>query len=147
LLPRSQSGDPTVHGTFDDVIRRLPYVRDLGFDVLYFPPIHPIGRTNRKGPNNALPARPDDPGSPWPIAAAAGGHAALPPELGSLDAYRRLVEAPRAHGPEIALAFAIQWSPDHPWIRQHPEWFGWRPDGTIKLAENPPKKYEDIVNV
>ncbi len=147
LLPRSQSGDPTVHGTFDDVIRRLPYVRDLGFDVLYFPPIHPIGRTNRKGPNNALTAGPDDPGSPYAIGAADGGHDAIHPELGSFDDFRRLVDAARDHGLEIALDFAIQCSPDHPWIRQHPEWFDWRPDGTIKFAENPPKKYEDIVNV
>ncbi|SMF57482.1 alpha-1,4-glucan:maltose-1-phosphate maltosyltransferase [Tistlia consotensis] len=147
LMPRSQSGDAGRHGTFDDVVARLPYVRELGFDVLYFPPIHPIGRTNRKGRNNSLIAEADDPGSPYAIGAAEGGHDAIHPELGSLEDFRRLVAAARDHGLEIALDFAIQCSPDHPWIRQHPEWFDWRPDGTIKFAENPPKKYEDIVNV
>jgi len=147
LMPRSQSGDDNRHGTFDDVIARLPYVRDLGFDVLYFPPIHPIGRTNRKGRNNTLTPGPDDPGSPYAIGSEQGGHDALHPELGSFDDFRRLVDAAQDHGLEIALDFAIQCSPDHPWIREHPEWFDWRPDGTIKFAENPPKKYEDIVNV
>lgn len=147
LMPRSQSGDEHRHGTFDDVIARLPYVRDLGFDVLYFPPIHPIGRTNRKGRNNTLTPGPDDPGSPYAIGSDEGGHDAIHPELGSFDDFRRLVEAARDHGLEIALDFAIQCSPDHPWIREHPDWFDWRPDGTIKFAENPPKKYEDIVNV
>jgi starch synthase (maltosyl-transferring) len=147
LMPRSQSGSMDRHGTFDDVIARLPYVRDLGFDVLYFPPIHPIGRTNRKGPNNSLTAGPDDPGSPYAIGSADGGHDAIHPELGDFDDFRRLIDAARDHGLEIALDFAIQCSPDHPWIREHPEWFDWRPDGTIKFAENPPKKYEDIVNV
>ena len=147
LMPRSQSGDPSRHGTFDDVIARLPYVRDLGFDVLYFPPIHPIGTSNRKGRNNALTPGPDDPGSPYAIGAEGGGHDAIHSELGNFDDFRRLVEAAREHGLEIALDFAIQCSPDHPWIRDHPEWFDWRPDGTIKHAENPPKKYEDIVNV
>jgi starch synthase (maltosyl-transferring) len=147
LMPRSQSGDPNRHGTFDDVIARLPYVRDLGFDVLYFPPIHPIGRTNRKGRNNTLTPAPDDPGSPYAIGSEEGGHDAIHPELGTLDDFRRLVEAARAHDLEIALDFAIQCAPDHPWIKEHPEWFDWRPDGTIKFAENPPKKYEDIVNV
>ncbi|MGE5539709.1 MAG: alpha-1,4-glucan--maltose-1-phosphate maltosyltransferase, partial [Gemmatimonas sp.] len=147
LFPRSMSGDPRRHGTFDDVIARLPYVRDLGFDVLYMPPIHPIGRTNRKGRNNSLTAQPDDPGSPYAIGSSEGGHTAIHPELGDIDSFRRLVAAARREGLEIALDFAIQVSPDHPWIREHPEWFDWRPDGTIKFAENPPKKYEDIVNV
>lgn len=147
LMPRSQSPQPGRHGTFDDVIARLPYVRDLGFDVLYFPPIHPIGLTNRKGPNNTLVAGPDDPGSPYAIGAAEGGHDAVHPELGTLADFDRLVGAAESAGLKIALDFAIQCSPDHPWIRQHPEWFEWRPDGTIKFAENPPKKYEDIVNV
>ena len=146
LFPRSQSGSPTVHGTFDDVIARLPYVRDLGFDVLYFPPIHPIGRTNRKGRNNTLTPGPDDPGSPYAIGAAEGGHLDIHPELGTLDDFDRLVAAAREHGLEIALDIALNASPDHPWIKEHPEWFDWRPDGTIKYAENPPKKYEDIVN-
>jgi starch synthase (maltosyl-transferring) len=122
-------------------------VRDLGFDVLYFPPIHPIGRTNRKGRNNALTAEPGDPGSPYAIGSDEGGHDAIHPELGSFEDFHRLVQAAREHGLEVALDFAIQCSPDHPWIRQHPEWFDWRPDGSIKFAENPPKKYEDIVNV
>jgi starch synthase (maltosyl-transferring) len=147
MMPRSQSGDAARHGTFDDVIARLPYVRDLGFDVLYFPPIHPIGRSNRKGRNNALVAEADDPGSPYAIGAAEGGHDALHPELGSFADFHRLVTAAHEHGLEIALDFAIQCAPDHPWIQEHPEWFDWRPDGTLKFAENPPKKYEDIVNV
>jgi len=147
VFPRSMSGDPARHGTFDDVIGRLPYVRDLGFDVLYFPPIHPIGKTNRKGRNNSLTARPDDPGSPYAIGSEEGGHDAIHPELGTFEDFGRLVEAAQSHGLEIAIDFAIQCSPDHPWIKEHPEWFDWRPDGTIKFAENPPKKYEDIVNV
>ena len=147
LFPRSQSGDPHRHGTFDDVIARLPYVRDMGFDVLYLPPIHPIGRTNRKGRNNSLVAQPDDPGSPYAIGASEGGHDAIHPELGTMEDFARLVQAAHEHGLEIALDFAIQCSPDHPWIKEHPEWFDWRPDGSLKFAENPPKKYEDIVNV
>ncbi len=147
MFPRSQSGDVNRHGTFDDVIRRLPYVKDMGFDVLYFTPIHPVGRTNRKGRNNSLAPEAGDPGSPYAIGSSEGGHDALHPELGTFDDFARLVEAADKHGLEIALDFAIQCSPDHPWIREHPEWFDWRPDGTIKFAENPPKKYEDIVNV
>ncbi len=147
MFPRSQSDDPNRHGTFDDVIRKLPYVRDMGFDVLYFTPIHPIGRKNRKGRNNTLTPSPDDPGSPYAIGSEEGGHDAIHPELGTFDDFHRLVSAAHEHGLEIALDFAIQCAPDHPWIREHPEWFDWRPDGTIKYAENPPKKYEDIVNV
>ena len=147
LFPRSQSGDPQRHGTFDDVIRRLPAVRDMGFDTLYFPPIHPIGKKNRKGRNNSLTPAPDDPGSPYAIGAKEGGHDAIHPQLGTLDDFRRLLAAAKEHGMEIALDFAIQCSPDHPWLTQHPEWFAWRPDGSIRYAENPPKKYEDIVNV
>jgi starch synthase (maltosyl-transferring) len=147
LFPRSQSGDPTRHGTFADVIGRLPEIRDLGFDVLYFTPIHPIGRSNRKGRNNSLTAGPDDPGSPYAIGAAEGGHDAIHPELGTLEDFRALVAAAHAHGLEVALDFAIQCSPDHPWLKRHPEWFAWRPDGSLRYAENPPKKYEDIVNV
>ena len=146
LFPRSATDQPGRSGTFNDVIRRLPYVRDLGFDVLYFPPIHPIGRTNRKGRNNSLKAGPHDPGSPYAIGSEAGGHTAVHPDLGTLDDFRRLVRAAHEHGLEIALDFAIQCSLDHPWVRQHPEWFDWRPDGSLKYAENPPKKYEDIVN-
>jgi starch synthase (maltosyl-transferring) len=144
LFPRSMSDDPARHGTFDDVIRKLPYVRDMGFDVLYFPPIHPIGTAHRKGKNNALTAGPGEPGSPYAIGGEAGGHKAVHPELGTLEDFRRLVAAARDHGVEIALDFAIQVSPDHPYVREHPEWFFIRPDGTIKYAENPPKKYQDI---
>lgn len=147
LFPRSTSGDPDRHGTFDDVIAQLPRIRDMGFDVLYFPPIHPIGRTNRKGRNNSLKAGPGDPGSPYAIGSEDGGHDAVHPELGTLDDFRRLVAAAADHGLELALDFAIQCSPDHPWLKEHPEWFDWRPDGSIRYAENPPKKYEDIVNV
>ncbi|MBX5176233.1 alpha-1,4-glucan--maltose-1-phosphate maltosyltransferase [Rhizobium lentis] len=147
IFPRSQSGDPNRHGTFDDVIPRLPDIRGMGFDVLYFPPIHPIGTTNRKGRNNSLKAAPGDPGSPYAIGSKEGGHDAIHPELGDFEDFGRLVEEAGRHGLEIALDLAIQASPDHPWLTEHPGWFDWRPDGTIKYAENPPKKYEDIVNV
>jgi starch synthase (maltosyl-transferring) len=147
LFPRSQSGDPQRHGTFDDVIARLPDIRRMGFDVLYFPPIHPIGTTNRKGRNNTLASAADDLGSPYAIGSPEGGHDAIHPQLGTLEDFRRLLHATRENGLEIALDFAIQCSPDHPWLRDHPEWFNWRADGSIKYAENPPKKYEDIVNV
>jgi starch synthase (maltosyl-transferring) len=147
LFPRSMSFSTRQHGTFDDVIERLPYVRDLGFDVLYFPPIHPIGKTNRKGRNNSLTPAEGDPGSPYAIGSPEGGHDAIHPELGDFKSFARLVKAARAHDLEVALDFAIQCAPDHPWIRERPEWFDWRPDGSIKFAENPPKKYEDIVNV
>lgn len=147
LMPRSQSGDVNRHGTFDDVVKRLPDIQEMGFDVLYFPPIHPIGKTNRKGRNNALNAAPGEPGSPYAIGSEEGGHRDIHPELGTFDDFARLIDEARAHGLEIALDFAIQCSPDHPWIKQHPDWFDWRPDGTIKYAENPPKKYQDIVNV
>jgi starch synthase (maltosyl-transferring) len=147
IFPRSQSGDPARHGTFADVMARLPAIRAMGFDVLYFPPIHPIGRIHRKGRNNALKALPEDPGSPYAIGSDEGGHDAIHPALGTLEDFRRLCDAASGQGIEIALDFAIQCAPDHPWVREHPEWFEWRPDGTIRYAENPPKKYEDIVNV
>ena len=147
LFPRSMTDDPRRHGTFDDVIAALPRVRAMGFDVLYFPPIHPIGQANRKGRNNTLTPGPDDVGSPYAIGAADGGHDAIHRQLGTPEDFRRLVAAASEHGLEIALDFAIQCSPDHPWLREHPDWFKRRPDGTIKYAENPPKKYEDIVNV
>jgi len=147
LFPRSQSGDPKRHGTFADVEKRLPAIQAMGFDTLYFTPIHPIGKKHRKGRNNSLTAEPGDPGSPYAIGAEEGGHDALHPELGTLEDFRRLrVEAAR-HGMELALDFAIQCSPDHPWLKERPDWFSWRPDGTIRYAENPPKKYQDIVNV
>ena len=147
LFPRSQVDDPGGHGTFLDVIDRLPAIRAMGFDTLYFPPIHPIGETNRKGPNNTLTPAPDDPGSPYAIGSEAGGHDAVHPQLGGFEAFDTLIAAAREHGLEIALDFAIQCSPDHPWLKEHPGWFAWRPDGSMKYAENPPKKYQDIVNV
>jgi len=146
MMPRSQGRLPGRHGTFDDCIARLPEIAALGFDVLYLPPIHPIGSTNRKGPNNALTAAAGDPGSPYAIGSSEGGHDAVHPELGTLEDFRRLVKACAARGMEVALDFAIQCSPDHPWLTRHPEWFKRRPDGSIQYAENPPKKYEDIVN-
>lgn len=147
LFPRSVTDDPERHGTFNDVHERLPMLRDMGFDVLYFPPIHPIGMRYRKGRNNALEAEPDDPGSPYAIGSEEGGHEAIHPQLGSREDFRRLVAAAAEHGLEIALDFAIQCSQDHPWLKEHPGWFSWRPDGSIRYAENPPKKYQDIVNV
>jgi starch synthase (maltosyl-transferring) len=146
MVPRSQGTVPGKHGTFKDCAARVPEIAALGFDVLYLTPIHPIGRTNRKGKNNALKASPDDPGSFYAIGNEHGGHDAVHPELGTLDDFRALVETCRAHRMEIALDFAVQCSPDHPWLKEHPEWFRTRPDGSIKYAENPPKKYEDIVN-
>jgi starch synthase (maltosyl-transferring) len=146
MVPRSQGKVPGKHGTFDDCIARLPEIAALGFDVLYFTPIHPIGRINRKGKNNTLNAGPDDPGSFYAIGNEQGGHDAVHPELGTLADFRRLVAACAKHKMEIALDFAVQCAPDHPWLKQHPEWFRTRPDGSIKYAENPPKKYEDIVN-
>ncbi|MBV9509930.1 MAG: DUF3416 domain-containing protein, partial [Caulobacteraceae bacterium] len=147
IFPRSQTPDATRHGTFADVVKRLPRIAAMGFDTLYFPPIHPIGTKNRKGRNNSLTAQPGDVGSPYAIGSPDGGHDALHPELGSLDDFRALVAAAKAQGLEIALDFAIQCSPDHPWLREHPDWFVWRADGSMKYAENPPKKYEDIVNL
>ena len=144
LFPRSQGRTPGRHGTFDDCIARLDDIRAMGFDVVYLPPIHPIGRTNRKGRDNRLAADPGDPGSPWVIGNEHGGHTAIEPALGTLEDFHRFVAAARERGIEIALDYAIQCSPDHPWVREHPEWFHHRPDGTIKYAENPPKKYQDI---
>jgi starch synthase (maltosyl-transferring) len=146
MVPRSQGRIAGAHGTFDDCIARLPEIAGLGFDVVYLTPIHPIGRTNRKGRNNALTALPGDPGSFYAIGASEGGHDAVHPQLGTLEDFRRFVAACRSHDMEIALDFAIQCSPDHPWLAQHPQWFKRRPDGSIRYAENPPKKYEDIVN-
>jgi starch synthase (maltosyl-transferring) len=147
LFPRSQSQMPGRHGTFEDCITRLPDVRRMGFDVVYLPPIHPIGHTGRKGRNNALVAGPDDPGSPWAIGGPEGGHTAVHPQLGTLEDFRRLVAAAGELDIEIALDLAFQCSPDHPWLREQPDWFYRRPDGTIRYAENPPKKYEDIVPI
>lgn len=146
MIPRSQGSTPGVHGTFQDCIARLPDIAAMGFDVVYLTPIHPIGRTNRKGRNNSLIAAPGDPGSPYAIGAAEGGHDAVHPELGTLDDFRAFVAACHDHAMEVALDFAVQCAPDHPWLTEHPDWFKRRPDGSIRYAENPPKKYEDIVN-
>ncbi|HET9660077.1 MAG TPA: alpha-1,4-glucan--maltose-1-phosphate maltosyltransferase [Thermomicrobiales bacterium] len=144
LFPRSAGRAHGQSGTFDDVIDRLDYIQELGFDTLYFPPIHPIGHTNRKGPNNTLNAGPADPGVPYAIGSEAGGHDAIEPALGTLEDFRRLVEVARGRGIELVLDFAINASPDHPWVEEHRDWFYIRPDGTIKFAENPPKRYEDV---
>jgi starch synthase (maltosyl-transferring) len=144
MFPRSAGTDPARSATFEEAAARLPYVKAMGFDVLYLPPIHPIGRSFRKGRNNSLTAEAGDPGSPWAIGAEEGGHTAVEPGLGTIDDFDRFVEAARKQGLEVALDIAFQASPDHPWVREHPEWFSHRPDGTIKYAENPPKKYQDI---
>jgi len=144
MFPRSCSPVPGQHGTFKDCEAWLPRIAAMGFDVLYFPPIHPIGRVNRKGKNNTLTPGPDDVGSPWAIGAAEGGHKAILPELGTLEDFRRLVQKAKEHGIDIALDIALQCAPDHPYVKQHPDWFRWRPDGTVQYAENPPKKYQDI---
>jgi starch synthase (maltosyl-transferring) len=140
LFPRSW-------GSFDGVREQLPRLAELGFDVIYLPPIHPIGKTNRKGANNSLTAGPDDPGSPWAIGSELGGHEAIEPSLGDVASFEALVAAAREQGMEIALDFALNCSADHPWLKSHPEWFNHRPDGTLKYAENPPKKYQDIYNL
>jgi len=144
LFPRSASPDPGRPGTLADVEARLPYVARLGFDVLYLPPIHPIGTTSRKGRNGTAVARPGEPGSPWSIGSAAGGHTAVHPELGTLADFDRLVGAAAAAGIELALDLSFQCSPDHPWVAEHPDWFKRLPDGTIRTAQNPPKRYEDV---
>jgi starch synthase (maltosyl-transferring) len=144
LFPRSTSTDPSRPGTLADAIDRLPYVASMGFDVVYLPPVHPIGRSHRKGRNNATVATADDVGSPWAIGAAEGGHEAIHPALGTLDDFRQFVVAAEQLGMEVALDLALQCSPDHPWVHEHPTWFKHRPDGSIRTAENPPKRYEDI---
>jgi starch synthase (maltosyl-transferring) len=144
MFPRSCTSDPSRGGTFRDAEARLSAIADMGFDVLYLPPVHPIGTTHRKGRNNALVAQPGDPGSPWAIGSAAGGHTAIDPGLGTIDDFDRFVAAARHLGLAVALDIAFQASPDHPWVTEHPEWFRHRPDGSIKYAENPPKKYQDI---
>jgi starch synthase (maltosyl-transferring) len=144
MFPRSAGTDPSRSATFDEAAARLPYIASMGFDVLYLPPIHPIGRSFRKGPNNSLTPGPGDPGSPWAIGSDEGGHMAVEPGLGTIEDFDRFVEAAERQGLEIALDLAYQASPDHPYVREHPDWFRHRPDGTIKYAENPPKKYQDI---
>jgi starch synthase (maltosyl-transferring) len=147
IFPRSTALEAGKHGTFKDAERLLPRVQEMGFDVLYLPPVHPIGKVNRKGKNNAVDAGPDDPGSPWAIGSDEGGHKAIHPELGTLDDYKQLIKKAREMDIDIALDLAFQCAPDHPYIKEHPEWFLWRPDGTIAYAENPPKKYQDIVPI
>ena len=144
MFPRSAAPERGRHGSLRDCEARLPSIAKMGFDVLYFPPIHPIGRSNRKGMNNALVAGPKDVGSPWAIGSAEGGHTALHKELGTMEDFRRLVASAKTHGMELALDIAFQCAPDHPYVKAHPQWFKWRPDGTVQYAENPPKKYQDI---
>jgi starch synthase (maltosyl-transferring) len=144
VFPRSCSPEPNRHGTFRDCEEWLPYVASMGFDVVYLPPIHPIGRTFRKGKNNSTPAGRDDVGSPWAIGSAEGGHKSVHPQLGTLEDFRRFLAKAADHGLEVALDIALQCTPDHPYVQQHREWFRTRPDGMIQYAENPPKKYQDI---
>ncbi|WP_060885796.1 alpha-1,4-glucan--maltose-1-phosphate maltosyltransferase [Streptomyces caniscabiei] len=144
FFPRSEGTPEQPHGTFRTAARRLPAIAAMGFDVVYLPPIHPIGSTFRKGRNNTLSPTPDDVGVPWAIGSPEGGHDTVHPDLGTIDDFDHFVTEARAHGLEIALDFALQCSPDHPWVHKHPEWFHHRPDGTIAYAENPPKKYQDI---
>jgi starch synthase (maltosyl-transferring) len=146
FFPRS-TGTKTKHGTFKTAAKRLPDIADMGFDVVYLPPIHPIGTAFRKGPNNSLEAGPKDVGSPWAIGNKEGGHDAIHPELGTIKDFDAFVAAANRLGLEMALDYAIQCSPDHPWVKEHPEWFHHRPDGTIQYAENPPKKYQDVYHV
>jgi len=145
IFPRSCAPMPGQHGTFRDCETRLPYVSAMGFDVLYLPPIHPIGRIHRKGKNNIPAGKEDEVGSPWAIGSEEGGHKAIHPQLGTLEDFRRLLTKAKEHGIEIAMDIAFQCAPDHPYTKEHPEWFRWRPDGTVQYAENPPKKYEDII--
>ena len=144
MFPRSCSRAPDRHGSFRDCEERLAYVASMGFDVLYLPPIHPVGVTHRKGKNGAVAVRPSDPGSVWAIGSPEGGHKAIHPQLGTLEDFKRLLTKAREYGIDVALDIAYQCSPDHPYVREHPEWFRRRPDGTVQYAENPPKKYEDI---
>lgn len=145
IFPRSCTSQSDRHGTFKDCEALLPEIQRMGFDVIYFPPFHPIGKTNRKGKNNTLMVESDDVGSPWAIGSREGDHKAIHPALGNIEDFQRLISKASDHGIEIAIDLAFQCSPDHPYVREHPEWFRWRPDGTIQYAENPPKKYEDIV--
>lgn len=147
LFPRSASPDINRAGTLNDVVELLPRLEEMGFDVLYMPPVHPVGKRNRKGRNNATNAKEGEPGSPWAIGSDEGGHKAILPELGTITDYKNLIKAANAKNIDVALDLAFQCAPDHPYITEHPEWFIWRPDGTIAYAENPPKKYQDIVPI
>lgn len=145
FFPRSCADDVNRHGTFRDAVKRFPEIARMGFDVAYFPPIHPIGEQFRKGRNNALEAAATDVGSPWAIGSKEGGHKAIHPELGTMKDFKFLLKEAKAHGLEVALDIAFQCAPDHPYVKEHPQWFKWRPDGTVQYAENPPKKYQDIL--
>ncbi|MCD6062473.1 MAG: alpha,4-glucan--maltose-phosphate maltosyltransferase [Flavipsychrobacter sp.] len=145
LFPRSAATEPGKHGTFKDVEKLLPRISRMGFDTVYFPPIHPIGEDKRKGRNNALTAKAEDPGSPWAIGSKLGGHKSIHPDLGTTKDFQSLVKAAKKLDIEIAMDIAFQCAPDHPYVKKHPQWFKWRPDGTVQYAENPPKKYEDIL--
>ncbi|MFH1995825.1 MAG: alpha-1,4-glucan--maltose-1-phosphate maltosyltransferase [Candidatus Omnitrophota bacterium] len=147
LFPRSWSKAPGEHGTFKDCERLLPEIAKMGFNVLYLPPIHPIGRKNRKGKNNSTICGDDEPGSPWAIGSDEGGHKAVHSQLGTIEDFKKFVERARENGLEVALDIAFQCSPDHPYVKEHPQWFTWRPDGTVQYAENPPKKYEDVLPI
>ena len=147
FFPRSAAREPGKHGTFKDAQRLLPRVAEMGFDVVYFPPIHPIGKKNRKGLNNAVTANPGDPGSCWAIGSDEGGHKAIHPELGTLEDFRKLIKAANKLDMEVAMDIAFQCAPDHPYVKEHPQWFKWRPDGSVQYAENPPKRYEDILPI
>ncbi|MCG8341209.1 MAG: DUF3416 domain-containing protein, partial [Chlorobiales bacterium] len=147
IFPRSWAEKPGRHGTFKECQRMLPLISRMGFDVVYLPPVHPIGSTKRKGRNNTLVAEPDDPGSCWAIGSKEGGHKAVHPELGTIKDFEAFVREAERHGISVAMDIAFQCSPDHPYVKEHPQWFKWRPDGTVQFAENPPKKYEDILPV
>ena len=147
FFPRSSSEEPGAHGTFKSCERLLPRVAEMGFDVLYFPPIHPIGEVNRKGKNNTTEAFADDVGSCWGIGSKHGGHKDIHPDLGSVEEFKDLVKKAKELGIEVAMDYALQAAPDHPWVTEHPDWFKWRPDGTVQYAENPPKKYQDILPI
>ncbi|MFH4969295.1 alpha-1,4-glucan--maltose-1-phosphate maltosyltransferase [Gaetbulibacter sp. M240] len=147
FFPRSAGEQEGVHGTFKDCERLLPRIQKMGFDTVYLPPVHPIGEVNRKGKNNTTEAKEGDVGSPWGIGSQYGGHKAIHPQLGSLEDFKNLIEKTKEHGMEIAMDYALQAAPDHPWVKDHPAWFKWRPDGTVQYAENPPKKYQDILPI
>lgn len=147
FFPRSSSEEEGKHGTFNDCHRLLPRIAEMGFDTLYFPPIHPIGEVNRKGKNNTTIAQDGDVGSAWGIGSKHGGHKAIYPELGSKEDFKALIDKAKEYNIEIAMDYALQAAPDHPWVKDHPDWFKWRPDGTVQYAENPPKKYQDILPI
>lgn len=146
-FPRSCAGDGVTHGTFRDAAKRLPEIHQMGFNIVYFPPINPIGREFRKGKNNTLTPGPDDVGSPWAIGAKEGGHKSILPALGTMEDFQHFLDEAEMRGMEVALDIAFQCAPDHPWVKEHPQWFRWRPDGTVQYAENPPKKYQDILPI